>query len=568
MKHNRRPLLAAFYQGNRLRFALALSVGLMTISLNFGITWVLQQMVDAVWGHPDALKLSTLGLLTAGIILLIVLFKQISYHTEPEFLRRAMMQYKDTAFRSLTKKSVSAFRTEQMSGYLSGFSNDLNTIETDYLSANFKISGYVLEFCGALAMMLYYNPMMTVIATAFCLLPVLAAVFTGSRMEGAEKRVSEKNADFLGTLRDALGGFPVMKCFRAEREMAQIVARSSTLAEDAKCSRNKLATQLYMIGAVAAVTAQLGTFLVGCAMTRTGYAITPGELIAFIDLTALFIEAIRETPVIFGKRRAALALVDKMALALEQNVQEEGTDVPDVPRRAIEVSDLSFSYEPDKPVLRGICCTFEAGRSYAVVGASGCGKSTLLHLLMGSGGYEGKITFDGHELRGISSRSLFDSVSVIQQNVFVFNASIRDNITMFQPFAKEEVDRAIAQSGLSALIAERGEDSICGEGGSSLSGGEKQRISIARSLLRHSRVLLADEVTAALDAQTAYQVSDAILNLDGITRIVVTHNLDASLLRRYDRILTMKSGEIIEEGTFEQLMQRKGYFYSLYTVSQ
>lgn len=121
---------------------------------------------------------------------------------------------------------------------------------------------------------------------------------------------------------------------------------------------------------------------------------------------------------------------------------------------------------------------------------------------------------------------------------------------------------------ISRLRKERGEDYRCGENGSGLSGGEKQRISIARSLLRHASVLLVDEATAALDAQTAYQVSSSILDLDDMTRIVVTHALDAGLLRRYDEIVTLRSGRIVEKGTFDQLMNERGYFYSLYTVSQ
>lgn len=121
---------------------------------------------------------------------------------------------------------------------------------------------------------------------------------------------------------------------------------------------------------------------------------------------------------------------------------------------------------------------------------------------------------------------------------------------------------------ISRLRKKRGEDYRCGENGSGLSGGEKQRISIARSLLRSASVLLVDEATAALDAQTAFQVSSSILGLDSLTRIVVTHALDANLLSRYDEIVTLRSGRIVEKGTFDQLMNERGYFYSLYTVSQ
>ncbi len=171
-------------------------------------------------------------------------------------------------------------------------------------------------------------------------------------------------------------------------------------------------------------------------------------------------------------------------------------------------------------------------------------------------------------MREISSHNLYEIESIIQQNVFVFNATIKDNITMFRDFPEEQINNAIKLSGLSALIEEKGADYLCGENGNGLSGGEKQRISIARSLLKKSQVLLVDEATAALDTETAYQVSSVILGLDGITSIVITHSLDAGLLKQYDGILTFKNGEIVEEGTYDELIEEKGYFYSLYTISQ
>ena len=126
----------------------------------------------------------------------------------------------------------------------------------------------------------------------------------------------------------------------------------------------------------------------------------------------------------------------------------------------------------------------------------------------------------------------------------------------------------IRQSGLAKLVAARGEDYICGENGNGLSGGEKQRISIARALLRGAPVMLVDEATAALDAATAYEVTSAILDIEALTRIVVTHRLEEGLLKKYDKILVMKGGSICEKGSFAELMKQKGLFYSLFVVAQ
>ena len=138
---------------------------------------------------------------------------------------------------------------------------------------------------------------------------------------------------------------------------------------------------------------------------------------------------------------------------------------------------------------------------------------------------------------------------------------------MFCDFPEEQIERAIRLSGLSKLIEEKGADYLCGENGNGLSGGEKQRISIARSLLKKSQILLVDEATASLDAKTAHQVANAILDLKDVTSIVVTHSLEQELLKRYDTILALKDGSIVEEGTFEELMETRGYFYSLFTVN-
>lgn len=139
---------------------------------------------------------------------------------------------------------------------------------------------------------------------------------------------------------------------------------------------------------------------------------------------------------------------------------------------------------------------------------------------------------------------------------------------MFRDFPDEKINEAITKAHLKELICEKGTDYLCGENGQGLSGGEKQRISIARSLLKESSILIADEATSALDAQTSYEVINEILELDSMTRIVVTHSLEEALLRRYDEIIVIKDGTIEEKGSFDELMDNNGYFKALYTVVQ
>ena len=565
----RREYTARFFRGNRPAYCGMLLAALLFSLLNLSVAWLLQQLVDYVAGSPDALSLGTLALLTAGFILAIVPLKALQYGTKPRFMARALNQFKSFAFGKLMRKSIASFQSETTGTYLSAFSNDLTAIETNYLERQYELVFNIVWAGGAVVLMVLYSPILAAIAIGLCAMPLLASMKAGAHMERAEKAVSEKNSAFTASLKDILSGFSVVKSFRAEDAAAGLLEQSGGAVEAAKCRRRKVAVILSAVGGVAGISAQLGTFLAGALLVRLGRSVTPGVLSAFMVLTGAVITSVEELPEMLASRRAALALVDKMALALESNVRDEGRDIPDRLEEGISVRGLSFGYEPGSEVLHGVSLDFAAGKSYAVVGASGSGKSTLLSLLMAARrDYAGSICYDGAELRDVSSASLYELVSMVGQDVFMFDASIRDNITMFRDFPAAEVDRAIELSGLGRLIAERGEDYRCGENGSGLSGGEKQRISIARSLLRRSSVLLADEVTAALDAETAYQVTGDILALEGITRVVVTHALTQSLLRRYDGIVVLKDGRVEETGGFDELMARKGYFYALYTVSQ
>lgn len=242
--------------------------------------------------------------------------------------------------------------------------------------------------------------------------------------------------------------------------------------------------------------------------------------------------------------------------------------LPKMPEKGISLRGVSFGYE-DKQILTDINIDFEPGKKYAIVGSSGAGKTTLLNLLMQAyDNYEGSVTLDGIELRDIEPDSLFNIFSPVQQNVFVFNDTIYNNVTLYKDFAKEDVEAAILRAGLSEIVELHGTDYICGDNGSALSGGEKQRISIARALLKEAHVLLMDEATAALDEVTANAIMNAVLGMEDITEIVVTHRLDESILRQYDEILLLHHGEIAEKGNFDELIKCGGIFYSLFTISQ
>ena len=566
----RRQFTLQFWKGNKISFSIAMIGYILQVFVNLMISWLLQQFIDTSSGIDTGFSILDLILLSIVMVALLTFYAALIYFSKPKFISKAMRQYKDFAFSELTKKGISAFSKENTAVYISAFSNDAVSIEQNYLLNIFNLTMDSLLFLGAIIMMLWYSPLLTAAAILFALLPVAASFITGNRVAKAEKEISEKNESFMSVLRDGLSGFSVIKSFKAEFSAIKLFTESNKNVEEAKCRRKKLGTVLQMLGTGAGLISQFGIFILCAYFAVNGKdGITPGVVMIFMQLMGLVTEPIGTVPEMLANRKSAAALIDKMANAIYSNTREEGSSVPAMLKDGIEISDLYFSYNGKDNALEDINFKFEAGKSYAVVGASGSGKSTLLNLLSaGHNKYSGKITYDKTELRDICSDSLYDIISIIQQNVFIFNSSIRNNITMFRDFDDKDVEKAVFLSGLSELISERGEDFICGESGSGLSGGERQRISIARSLLRKTPVLLVDEATAALDKETSFYILNTILSLDDLTKIVVTHNLDENLLKKYDSILVLKNGRIFEHGTFDELMEQKKYFYSLFTVSQ
>lgn len=558
-----------FYRHNKWNFFVAITGVVFTSAGTLLVSWLMQQIIDTASGIETHFSLLQLALIMVAIVAGLLMASALDYYARPRFIKRAMGQYKEYAFEQMSKKNINAFSHETTTYYISALSNDASSIENNYLSQIFTLFEQVLTFTGAFALMLFYSPLLTLVAFLISIIPVIASLLTGNRLAEMEKQVSHRNENFVGMVKELLSGFSVIKSFKAEDEVIGLFKNNNKAVEDAKCRRRRTESVIQITGLVSGVLTQFGVFLFGAYLAISGSEVTAGIIIVFVQLMNYVLVPIAEVPQILANRKAAYALIDHLAESVGKNLCKNGTALAPVLKQGIELKNLSFGYEQNLPVLKNLNYRFEAGKSYAIVGGSGSGKSTLLNLLMGSSeNYNGEILFDGNELRNIDSASLYDIISIVQQNVFVFNSTVHNNITMFKDFAKQEVERVTELSGISALINERGKDYACGENGSGLSGGERQRISIARCLLRGTPVMVVDEATAALDAKTAYAVSNSILDISGLTRIVVTHRLEEILLRKYDEILVLKNGVLEENGTFDALMERKQFFYALFTVSQ
>ena len=564
---DRTPYTKAIFRGNRLCFAIALLFTCGGTLWNLIVSYLLGYILD-IMTTGNLAQLAHTTLFCLGLSAVIFLSQLALYRAKTRFIHRGLAQYKDLAFSHLSQKSIRAFSQENTGRYLSALTNDTNSIEENYLNQSFLMVSQVLLFFGSLGMMLWYSWKLALATILLSLIPIAVTLATGGKLAAREKKVSEENESYVSMLKDLLSGFSVIKSFKAEDQVRSRFAQANAWLEHIKARRRWLYFLISAMSTCLSFLVQFGIFLFGAYLAIRG-EITPGTVLIMVNLCGLLLSPIQTVPQYWAARKAALALMDKLAQLTAQNQQESGVSIPATLSQAITLDHVSFGYEPDKPILQDLTAQFQAGKTYAIVGGSGSGKSTLLHLLMGaSGAYTGSIAVDGVELREVDAHSLYDLMSLMGQDVFLFDDTIRNNLTMFRSFPPEEVADAVERSGLSQLLQARGEDYRCGENGVNLSGGEGQRISIARCLLRRTPVLLLDEATAALDNATAAAVTQSILDLTGTTRIVVTHRLEPQLMAQYDGILVMRDGRIQEQGSFSDLMDRKGYFYSLFTLAQ
>lgn len=570
MKQNKkksREFRRRLFYKNKMCFIASVIMTIVMSFLNLMISWLIQQIMDSM-ANQNMQSAVRCAWIAASVVIAYTVANAVYRAVYPRFLQRAMQQYRDYAFSRLTQKSLRSFSKEGTALYVSALTNDCTSIENNYLAATFTLIEFLFCFLGALIMMLYYSPVMLVLAVALSFLPVAVSMTAGNRLTEQEKEISKKNERFVSIVNELLSGFPVIKSFRAEIQASRLFSQRNEQAEEAKKNKRRTEQLISLLANDAGIIAQMGIFLAGAWLAISGKGVTAGVVIVFVQLMNYILNPISQVPLLWSNRKAAIALMEKLSDALSENVREEGREKLNGFSEKIEVKDLTYGYEPESHVLKDLDVQFDAGKSYAIVGGSGSGKSTLLNLLMGSSSnYQGEICIDGVSIKNIESESLYQLMTSVQQNVFVFNDTIRNNVTMFHEFPDKEVTLALERSGLSEFIEKRGEDFVCGENGANLSGGERQRISIARALLRKSPILLVDEATAALDAATARAVSFSILNLVGMTRIVVTHRLEEAILRRYDKILVMKNGTICEQGNFDTLMQQKGQFYSLFQIA-
>lgn len=597
------PLSRNFFKNNSLNLFMAV-LGTSVLSLAIlSVPQLFQILIDYLSGSREY-SLRGIILLTAGIFLMEFFSAVATYFFRTKFSTRAVLQYRNFACDFLLKKKVADFYASNSSVYLSALSNDLMKIKEQFLDQIPIITQIIFCGIGAIIVMLRYNVFLACMSCALSLIPFFAALYSGKNMGEMEECLSTRNAEYLAFLKDFSIGFTIIKSYKVEAIFSKLHGAVNEKTEETMLKRERCVEKVNYFAAISGYVTRLSILFLSSYIAFTRHSISIGTVIAFSQLIHYLIDPLSSLPSMLTEAKAAYRLTDKFWDTIkreevpqntpennrvkEEQIAEIQTAIEDkkiVEEKEIRVQKQSpdesipslrgeilfnhiyFSYSEGKEVLKGLNLQVKEGEKVVLLGTSGSGKSSILKILMGmERAQSGTIRIGGQDTVDLGEDRIFKEISYIQQEVFIFDGTIRENVSLFQNYRGEELQSVIERAGLWNLVKEKGLDYLCGENGAALSGGERQRISIARSLLRKTPILLADEITASLDKENTYLVLDTLLNIENTTEILVLHDLDSRILSRVDRICVLKNGKVEEEGNFTELLEKKGYFYALYHV--
>ena len=553
---------AALFLHNRGMLVLSIIGICFKVLAGLGFSAFTQRILDTIVGEVNYSILSLI-LYAFGCILFLVTGALLEYYCWTKFRSKALEQYRAHTYRNILAKHADAFSKESMDTYISSLSNDLMLILDNYIEMIPYSAEILLSFAGTIVLMIYYNVQLAIVAFLFSLLPLFFSFFRMKEVEKSEVALSEANSTFLSAFSEVIRGFRTIKSLRAESQISDKMSVSNSQASKSFAHREHVEISVAYIASLSGHISQVAFFFVGLFLAQSSSNISVGIIVMFIQLMHNITQLGISMPEIIAKIKSAKKLIDKNDRLLWAN-KASGTNAKVTCEEKITLRDITYSYDGSAVGLDSISCELPANGCYAIIGESGSGKSTLLNLLAGvSSNYSGTILFDDLEIRDISYESIAELVSVVYQDVFIFDASIRENITVFGLFDEAMLEQAIKKSGIEEIVNEKGLDYRCGDNGNALSGGEKQRIGIARSIMQGTNVLLMDEATSALDTQTGYQIIETVQSMEGKTRIIVTHDLYPSLLEKFDCIFVLKNGKLVEQGKYTELMSKKGVCYEL-----
>ncbi|MBT4127400.1 MAG: ABC transporter ATP-binding protein [Nitrospina sp.] len=550
--------------------SLTLGFAILTTLLDLIPPWIIKVIIDEL---VDEKKTSLINWVIVGLIGVYFLrnflnYQRIMFNNRLE--QDVVFDMRSNVYKALNQLSINFFENRSTGELMSRINDDVNYVERIFIDGVEQVVTAVLTLTGITVILFYLHWKLALVALLPIPLLIWGASIYTKKAHSLYHKVRESAAKMNSRLQDSISGIREIFAFnRQSHEISRFEKKSREY-----CNSNLKVMSLWAIYSPAMMfLGSLGTALIllyGTELIRND-EITIGSLVAFIGYLALFYTPINQLHSVNHMLQHALASGERIFEIIDRQ-----PDVKEIPnaflpttnmRGEIEFQEVTFAYTQNKPVIKNLSLNISSGNKIALVGHTGSGKSTLIKLLLRFYDTDlGKITIDNHNIKELKISYLREQIGLVSQDPYLFNGTVAENILYGNVEANHEQMRkaaiaAHADDFVKGLPEEY--DTRIGERGVKLSGGEKHRIAIARTLLKDPPILILDEATASVDTETELKIKEALSSLMARrTTILIAHRL--STLEGADRILVIKSGKLIESGTHDQMINNETEYAQLF----
>ena len=561
----------------KLLLPVSMLLALVTVALTLYVPILIGEAIDLIVGKGAVDFNGIISLLTEAVVLIGItalsqwlmstINNRIAYHVARDI--------RNDAFSRIERLPLSYLDSHQRGDTVNRVINDTERFSEGLLLGFTQVFTGALTIVGTLVFMLIINPIIALVVVLLTPISIFIAKFISSRTYKMFRERSETEGEQTALIEELLGNQKVVKAFSYEDEAIERFDEVNTRLERAALraiffSSLTNPTTRFVNSVVYAATALVGAMIAISTAGAGAAAFTIGQFSCILSYSNQYTKPFNEISGIFAEFQNALASASRVFELIEAPTESpdgKNAVVLEDATGEVELSEVKFSYTPDKPLIENFNLNVKPGQRVAIVGPTGCGKTTVINLLMRF--YDvtgGAVKVDGHDVRDVTRDSLRASYGMVLQDTWLKSGTVRENIAFGKSDATDEEIVAAAKAAHAHGFIKRlkrGYDTLIGEGGEELSEGQKQLLSITRVMLALPPLLILDEATSSIDTRTEMRIQKAFAELmRGRTSFIVAHRL--STIREADIILVMRDGNVVESGTHTELLKKDGFYAELY----